>query len=178
MKTKLKQKTEKAISSIERILSHNTSDSPEMSNSAYLKGLLQLLLKQNKGNFEEVEELVNQLLDYNSTPEREMVLGEGFALGINELPASHFDTAPEELVQEANRVVYEVMSDLCYWRRLSVKPFLPKSSHEIDLEVKGLKLLGLIEGEEALNNTRFLIETNNKAEVFHSENNDLNISEF
>lgn len=162
MKINLHQKIDQAIQAIFKVLTFNESDSPAMSNSMYLKRLLEDLKITNETTYQDVKELVDTLLDFNSTETNELVLGEGFALGINNLQASFFDKATEELVHEANKAVYEVMSELSFWRREAVKPFQAKSQHEIDLEVKGLVLLEYISGEEAMKSARELIEMNNK----------------
>lgn len=171
---KIKQKIEKAIQAIDEVLKYNKSDKPAMSNSMYLSKLLNELKTSLTENFSDNNEKVNELLNFNSEGGKEpLVLGEGFALGINDLNGEDFDNAPDEVVKKANRAVYEVMSDLTYWRRSEVRPFQPKTSHEIDLEVKGLELLGLIEDKKSLVKARELIESNNNQDVYDIGNNEL-----
>lgn len=176
---KIKQKIEKAMQAIEEVLKYNKSDKPSMSNSMYLSKLLNELKTSLTENFSDNKHKVDELLNFNSEAGKDpLVLGEGFALGINDLKGQDFDNAPDEVVKKANRAVYEVMSDLSLWRRSEVRPFEPKTAHEIDLEVKGLELLGLIEDEESLSKARELIELNNKQDVYDNGDHPLYMGGF
>lgn len=176
---KLKQKIEKAIQAIDEVLKYNKSDHPAMSNSMYLSMLLNELKTALTENFSDNNEKVDELLNFNSEGGKEpLVLGEGFALGINDLNGEDFGNAPDEVVKKANRAVYEVMSELSLLRRSEVRPFEPKTAHEIDLEVKGLELLGLLTDKEALASARTLIELNNKQDVYDNGDHPLYMGGF
>lgn len=164
---KIKQKIEKAIQAIDEVLKYNKSDHPAMSNSMHLSRLFNDLKDSLTGNFSDNSKKVDELLNFNSEAGKEpLVLGEGFALGINDLEGNVFNHAPDDMVKTANQAVYDVMFDLTYWRRSEIRPFQPKTAHEIDLEVKGLELLGLLTDKEALASARTLIALNNKQDVY------------
>lgn len=171
---KIKQKIEKAIQAIDEVLKYNKSDKPAMSNSMFLSKLLNDLKGSLTENFSDNSKKVNELLNFNSEAGKDsLVLGEGFALGINDLKGEGFDNAPDDVIKIANQAVYDLMSELTFWRRSEVRPFQPKTSHEIDLEVQGLELLGLLTDKEALASARTIIELNNNQDVYDIGNNEL-----